>query len=101
MKNKAADPPVYSNYVEAKPNSKTCEVKPIPSSCMDMSDENKAPDFERMKVKELKEYIQKRGAPVSAYKKAELINLAKSLFEMNADMDPDFRDESIDQVLKE
>ena len=63
-------PPVYSNYVEAKPNSKTCEVKPmvkpIPSSCVDMSDENKAPDFERMKVKELKEYIQKRGAPVSA-----------------------------------
>ena len=98
------DPPVYSNYVEAKPNSKTCEVKPmvkpIPSSCVDMSDENRAPDFERMKVKELKEYIQKRGAPVSAYKKAELINIAKSLFEMNADMDPDFRDESIDQDLK-
>ena len=34
-------------------------------------------------MKELKEYIRKRGAPVSAYKKVELINLAKSLFEMN------------------
>ena len=61
-------------------------VKPMSSSCVDTSGENKAPNFERMKVKELKEYIQIRGVPVSAYKKPDLINLAKSLCEMNADI---------------
>ena len=66
-----------------------------------MSGENKAPDFERMKVKELKEYIQIRGVPVSAYKKPDLINLAKSLCEMNTDIDPDFRDGPTDNILKD
>ena len=39
--------------------------------------------------------------PVSAYKKPDLINLAKSLCEMNADIDPDFRDEPTDNILKD
>ena len=50
--------------------------------------ENKAPE------------LQIRGVPVSAYKTPELINLAQSLCEMNADVDPNFRDYSIDHVLK-
>ena len=52
-----------------------------------------------MKVKELKEYIQIWGVPVSAYKEPNLIN-SKSLV-MNADTDPDFRDEPIDSILKD
>lgn len=100
---KALDPNI-GRYVKDKPKSNTSEVKPkvkpTSSSYVDMSEENKATDFERMKVKELKEYVQIRGVPVSAYKKPELINLAQSLCEMKADVDSDFRDDFIDHVLK-
>ena len=54
-----------------------------------------------MKVTELKEFVQKHGVPVSAYKKADLVLLARSFYDMDASADPDFRDDSIEQTLKE
>ncbi len=57
----------------------------------------KGPDFDIITVKELKQYIWERGVSVSTYKKPELILLANSLHEMNADIDPDLK---IDHVLK-
>ncbi|XP_028412514.1 uncharacterized protein LOC114535352 [Dendronephthya gigantea] len=59
------------------------------------------PEFSAMRVKELKEYIQKRGVPVSTYKKQDLIQLAHSLHDMNAIVDPDFREDSIEQALND
>ena len=59
------------------------------------------PDFGTMRVKELKEYIQKRGVPVSTYKKKDLIQLAHSLHDMDAIVDPDFTEDSIEQALKD
>ena len=61
----------------------------------------KAPDFGTMKLKELKTYVTERGVPVSAYKKQQLIHLATSLHEMNADVDPDYKNDSIEEVLKD
>ena len=53
-----------------------------------------------MLVKELND-IQKRGAPASTYKKNNLVNLAQSLHEMDAAIDPGFKEDSIEQILKD
>ena len=59
------------------------------------------PDFENMRVKELKDYIQQRGVPVSTYKKPDLVLLAQSLHQMNASVDPDYREDCIEHCLDE
>lgn len=67
---------------------------------MDKSGED-TPDFEKMRVKDLKDYIQQRGVPFSKYKKPDLTVLAKSLHEMSASIDPDYREDSIEHCLNE
>ena len=59
------------------------------------------PDFDAMRVKELKAYIQERGVSMSKYNKADLTVLAKSLHEMSASVDPDYENDSIEHCLHE
>ena len=47
------------------------------------------------------EKMKKRGAHVSTYKKNDLVNLAQSLHEIDAVIDPDFKEDSIEQMLKD
>lgn len=48
------------------------------------------PDFEKIRLKELKDYIKQRGVPVSNYKKSDLTLLAQSLHGMSASVDQDY-----------
>ena len=48
-----------------------------------------------MNVKQLKMYVQQRGVPASSYNKAQLIILAKAVFEMDLPVDPNFNDDNL------
>ena len=59
------------------------------------------PDFDAMRVKELKVYIQQRGVSMSKYNKADLTVMAKCLHEMCASVDRDYENDSIEHCLLE
>ena len=87
---------IAKKRVERKPHlAQTCKIDFTPPK------QHKTDDFEKMRVKELKAYIQQRGVPMSKYNKAELTILAKSLHEMSASVDPDYENDSIDHYLDE
>ena len=105
MKKQALYP---ENDSESKPKVKSTSVNSIKTTASGEDktksikpEQKQAPDFEMMRVKELKDYMAEQGVPVSTYKKQDLIHLAHSLHEMDADIDPDYRVDSIEQVLKD
>ena len=55
--------------------------------------------FEKMNMKGLKLYIQSRGITVSGYNKPDPIILAKAIFDMKLDSDPNFEKDSLSQCL--
>ena len=85
------------------PDNVKPEAEPIFCNQQDIVDgklePEQSPDFNKMKVTELKEFVQKHGVPVSAYKKADPVLLARS-YDMDASAHPDFRDDSIEQTLE-
>ena len=57
------------------------------------------PAFEKLTIRELKEFIQNRGVTVSGYNKPELIVLANAIYSMNLDTDPNFENDSLSQCI--
>ena len=61
---------------------------------------NVVSDFDNMKVKQLKMYVQQRGLPASSYNKAQLIILAKAVFKMDLQVDPNFDNDNLTPHLE-
>ena len=57
-------------------------------------------DFNSMNVKQLKTYLQETGVPASSYNKAQLIILAKAVFEMDLPVDPNFENNDLTPHLE-
>ena len=53
-----------------------------------------------MNVKQLKMCVQQRGVPASSYNKAQLIILAKAVFEMDLQVDPNFDNDNLTPHLQ-
>ena len=61
---------------------------------------NDVSDFDNMNVKQLKMCVQQRGVPASSYNKAQLIILAKAVFEMDLQVDPNFDNDNLTPHLQ-
>ena len=57
-------------------------------------------DFYNVIVKQLKMCVQQRGVPASSYNKAQLIILAKAVFEMDLQGDPNFDNDNLTPHLQ-
>ena len=64
----------------------------------DFSTAKDVSDFNSMNVKQLKTYPQ--GVPASSYNKAQLIILAKAVFEMDLPVDPNFENDDLTPHLE-
>ena len=58
------------------------------------------PDFNSMNIEQLKTYLQERGVPASSYNKAQLIILAKAVFEMDLPVDLNFESDDLTPHLE-
>ncbi len=67
------------------------------SDCFTVKDVS---DFDNMNVKQPKMYVQERGVPALSYDKAQLIILAKAVFEMDLPVDPNFENDSLTPHLE-
>ena len=88
-KQSSSDKKAKTDLESCSRTSKQVEKK---SDCFAAKDVS---DFDNMNVKQLKMYVQERGVPASSYNKAQLINVAKAVFEMDLLVDPNFENDNL------
>ena len=86
------------NTKDPSPTTKTSTTQAA-STSTSSKQTHTTPDFEKMDIKAIKEFISARGVQVSNYRKPQLIELAKAIASMDLPTDPDFENCSIDECL--
>ena len=95
----STDKPTVGKELSSKQGTTSTSTSENKNNDNDNDNSNNNLDFDKMDVKEIKEFISARGVQVSTYCKPELIQLARAVASMNLPTDPNFENESIEECL--